>query len=117
MDPAFNKMLEDAEKDHEYPEKNRFVEHRDDQWLVFETVAEPKHFSDEDDFGDDERLNERDPVVQVGDVRFGDDQSTIDGERTHKQPEVKGDHPEKLELLNRSRLQTVFHVYVLIRSA
>src|SRR5215472_4476650 len=117
VNPSLDEALNDSEQQHEDPEQDRFVEHRHDQGLVFETPAEAEKFADEDDLGDDQRLDQCDAVMKICNARFGENQPSVHNERAEEYPQVNGDDPEELELLDRPLLETgfglVFHIRVL----
>src|SRR5262245_8702940 len=105
MEQAFDDVLENPEQHHEDAEQRRFVDYGNEKRSVFETLAEPERIADQNHFGDDERLDKGEPVMEIGDPELRQDQPAVNRERAEEHGEVQRDDPEVPEFLTRPLLQ------------
>src|SRR5262249_17494455 len=84
----FDDMLENAEQEYEHAEQCRFEERGYSQRSNVEPPSKPKSLADQDDLGDDQRLDHGEPVVQISHPELREDQPAVDGERAEEQGEI-----------------------------
>ena len=88
MPKALQLVLHDREDRAQEGEDEGLVERRVDQRFRLEPAAEAEHASDHDHLAEDERFDQRDPVVGVGDVVFRKDEPSVYGEGSKDERQV-----------------------------
>src|SRR5215469_7674940 len=94
--------FEDRERSDEKAEHQRLPEGGDDEGSILESLTEMEQLPDEDDLAEDERLEERPPVLEVVDLVRGEDESSIGGERREEEEEEDNHDEVPLHLVDQS---------------